>query len=152
MYAHIEPVDLAYAAGIIDGEGHIALSKYVEKGNRARRRRSGLSVYGFHIAVMMTEPSAVQWLHKTFGGSFKPYPHKRCKGGMVWRWAVCGDSCASLLQVLLPYLKTKQKQAEVALEFRPSYAQPKQVGLKLTPEIVEFRDDCIDRIKALRFA
>ena len=104
-------IDLAYAAGIIDGEGSIQIRKH---------RRSEYYV-GYHycmdVQVSMIDPEVPLWLKRTFGGSLQFYPAKG-KRQEVYHWAITTNKAATFLSLILPFLKIKGAQAEIALEFQ----------------------------------
>mgnify|MGYP001589864663 CR=1 FL=1 len=57
-----EPTKLAYAAGIIDGEGTICAPRK----SGARIRQMPVPI----VAVNMSDPRVIRWLQVEFGGSF----------------------------------------------------------------------------------
>lgn len=96
--------DIAYVAGIIDGEGCIGIY-------RASRARSGHSLL---IKVSMTEPHAIQLLIDSFGARANPYTNKF---GVVYRAVYTGERAYKFLQLIVKYLRVKRAQAEAAMEF-----------------------------------
>lgn len=103
--------DLAYAAGIIDGEGCIHIRQAVI-------RSTGVLRYGMECQVAMTDRRVVEWLHEYFSGSIHHH-----KFGVPWRkdqwvWLVAARKAQSFLQQVLPYLKLKREQAILALELQ----------------------------------
>jgi len=107
--------DLAYTAGIIDGEGCIKVYKVnAETINRPNNR------YTLGIQVNMVDKKVVKWLHNNFGGYFYLHP-ANIKNHPNWRdsyrWYLQNQHCIKFLNLILKYLKIKQKQAIYALEF-----------------------------------
>lgn len=104
--------ELAYAAGIIDGEGYVQIQ---------RHKRSDYSA-GYHyymaIAVAMVDPIVPIWLEQTFGGSLHHYERKEPNAQPYYRWSTGTKKAQWFLELILPYLKTKKAQAEVAIEFQ----------------------------------
>ena len=105
-------VNLAYAAGIIDGEGHITIQKYNNPACRVGFH------YGLCITVGMGDPTVPKWLHKTFGGSFGIYPpgKRGKKNRHIWRLTT--RKADMFLKLILPYLKEKVEQARIAIKFQ----------------------------------
>jgi hypothetical protein len=106
----IAPVDLAYAAGIIDGEGCISISR---RPNRATLRGT--------IAVAMCEPQAVAFLHHIFGGHLitarvqrRDKPEHRPQDV----WGVAAKDAANVCRVLAPHLRVKRQQALNLIELQ----------------------------------
>lgn len=109
----MKSVDLAYAAGIIDGEGSIKIFRVsAEKLNRNFDR------FQLQVQVDMVKTNAVYWLQKIFGGNI--YEHKR-KNHLNWndskRWYIVSQRAGIFLKQILPYLKVKKQHAELAIYF-----------------------------------
>jgi len=101
--------DLAYAAGIIDGEGYIGISTTPGK------RSTGFKAM---VAVGMCDPEVVVWLAETFGGSVYCYaPRGTAKRG-THRWQVTGETAAVFCRLVRPYLRLKHRQAELLVRYR----------------------------------
>jgi len=92
--------DLAYAAGIVDGEGCISLVHH--------SRQDG---YVLRVSVAM-KGQVLPWFKETFGGDIGPNQ----PGLNVWNLNRKRDQKTFLNQIL-PYLKHKMVQAEIALAF-----------------------------------
>jgi hypothetical protein len=103
--------ELAYSAGIIDGEGYIGITKHSE-----RRRKKNTFYYTIMVKVGMTDKEAVDFLYKLFGGYL--YLEKRKDVKDVWIWSIVGiKKVAPILRLLLPYLKVKNTQADILLTY-----------------------------------
>ena len=102
---------IAYAAGIIDGEGCISSS--------IRRREDGRLANVVRVHVTMCTARVPRWLQDNFGGSLHRYPAYGRQGTSRRErdvWALSGRRAAPFLEAILPYLKEKQDQARIALE------------------------------------
>jgi hypothetical protein len=97
--------DLAYAAGIIDGEGSIYSHVNSTKGSVAIR-----------ISVSMTDYCVPEWLHDKYGGSLNYRTPSNPRHKPYCQWAISSRQAAALLELLIPYLKAKKEQALIALE------------------------------------
>ena len=95
----------AYLAGLIDGEGCISIRKTFQNGKDQFKPM---------VEVGMTDIEPVRLLQKTFGGSYWPEVVRDMKLP-VTKWRVTGTHVIPVLEPLLPYLRAKKKQAEVAL-------------------------------------
>lgn len=100
---------LAYAAGIIDGEGYIGINKKYSK-----THSSGYQ-YHIRIDVTMTDFCIPIWLQSQFGGSV--YIHKGINKPDM-RWNITCRDAEKFLIAILPFLIVKKKQAELALQFQ----------------------------------
>ena len=95
--------DLAYLAGIIDGEGCLHVP-----------RNGGAPL----LAVTNTDEALIDWLSQ-LGGYVSPV--RRTNGQSHWKpawlWQVHGQAdLAALIQRVLPYLKAKETEARAVLE------------------------------------
>ena len=99
--------ELAYFAGIIDGEGCFTL-------RRSKRQRFG----ALSLQVGNTDVLLMQWIHAHFGGSLNLEQRRQAKHQSVWRWIAASADLETLLQRLIPYLITKKRQAELTLAYR----------------------------------
>lgn len=100
-------VDLAWLAGILDGEGTITLC-----GNR--RKRS----YYIQVSIGMTHLPTIQHIRRTTAvGFFVRSVPKNPKHRTCYYWTARCKNAAMWLRKLLPYLVTKKRQAKIALEY-----------------------------------
>lgn len=114
----ISDVDLAYAAGLIDGEGTIGITELAPGGARPDGRCSRKSPqHRIYAAVTMTEPAAILWLHVTFGGHFQALKARRPHHKPTFRWSATSQTAAEVCDLIAPYLKVKRAQAEIAARF-----------------------------------
>ncbi len=99
--------DLAYFAGLFDGEGTIGLAKMAKQNS-----------YSFSLGVGMTSPKAINDLHNAFGGRIwlKEYPNPKWRP--LWNWYVYGKRAELILRTLLPFLRVKREEAELVLRMR----------------------------------
>ena len=97
----MEKTDYSYAAGIIDGEGHIQIT----------------NKYSVCVKVAMTEEYVPLWLQMGFSGSiyFKKQQNKKWK--RLTQWTITGNNAIIFLRLILPYLKIKRPQADLAIKF-----------------------------------
>ncbi len=95
----------AYFAGLIDGEGHIAI--HPTKSGSVRPV----------IRVHMTCEKTIRSLHSYFGGSFsvkkvENLPNRKPQ----WSWEVTFRKACGVCEQLLPYLVIKQEVAAAIVE------------------------------------
>lgn len=133
-------MDLAYLAGIIDGEGTIGIT--VSKPYKDRISPS----FKVYVSVTMTDPNIPYLIYGIFGGSVNNYPsrHEHHKPTTIWR-----SSCSTAVLVcktLHPYLRLKKQQAEMAIDFDQL---PRKAGRALTPEQIAERYEYVEAIQLL---
>ena len=116
----ISEIDFAYAAGLIDGEGYIAASchKTKSRGRSVSTKGKPYLHLDSRLSMSMTAKEPLYWLLEKFGGTvyFKPTKGKKHKN--QWTWVQLGnENKATLLKGIIPFLKVKQKQAVLLLEY-----------------------------------
>lgn len=98
----------AYFAGLIDGEGNVALN------SRGPNRPGGLRPV---IKVKMTDKAIIEALAETYGGTVRPRPaaNPNCKD--QWFWKAENRACRETLNRIYPYLRVKRADAEKLLAY-----------------------------------
>lgn len=99
------PMDAAYLAGLLDGEGTIG----------ARLRANGYT--NLELGICMTTPAPLYWAKEVTGfGEVYHRPERRENRQDAWFWKVgrC-DEIASVLREVRPYMKVKQGEASAFL-------------------------------------
>lgn len=113
-----------YLAGLIDGEGHISITRSDKPAYRTQRGKEKLYPcpvrFGLVIGISNTDIRLMKRLKEMFGGSYSG--GKPLKGHPNWKpkyqWTVNGNENKELiLLAVLPYLVLKREQAINALEF-----------------------------------
>lgn len=89
--------DLAYTAGLIDGEGTITLA-----GTKGEFRHPVVSLtsttYGF-----------VTFLKNRFSGSITKVKAKKKTHKIAWHWVLTGDKALQLLTDIVPFMREPKK-------------------------------------------
>ena len=122
---------LAYAAGIIDGEGHIGCS--LNK-NRNHWEKT--------ITVHMKYKKVPQWFHYYWKGSL----YKRSDES--WQWKIGAIEGEKLLRKLMPYLVEKWDQAHIWLEIVELGKLSKR-GKKDSPRLKEAKEKLHKELKGM---
>ena len=115
---------LAYLAGVIDSDGTIG----VKRQTYAVRvlKNSSQPTYVERVCVKQVTSQAVDLLYSTFGG-YRSVTHSTAKYGRTLQvWQVTNLKAAVVLEMLLPYLRIKRRQAENALALRQLTEQSKK--------------------------
>ena len=107
----------AYLAGVIDGEGHIAVF----------RRKATLpytnSRYSLRVEIGMCSFETINWIQERFGGTI--YKKKRTrtldtgklrKQSYAVSWS--SQKACVLLQKVKPFLITKSREADIAIDYQ----------------------------------
>jgi hypothetical protein len=105
---------LAYVAGLFDGEGSIVIG--VSKPKKDRKNPS----YWLQVGITNTDKELIDWLHARFGGHISDNSHcpSRKRQRPCWAWRIIGNQAREFLTEIIPYLRTKKQQAEIAIAFQ----------------------------------
>lgn len=121
-YSELPPTTLAYAAGLIDGEGCIRVGKYHDTRNGRRLGFRG------QLSIGMTDRKALEWLRDTLGGNFYLGRTSYDRTKAAYNWTMRTTDAARLLTAILPYLIIKREQALMLIEFAATLHQPGKWG------------------------
>lgn len=110
--ANLSDTQLAYLAGIFDGEGSVFLRRQFSQGGRQR-------TYSLSVTVVVgTHYEAVKEIAALVGSKptekINDYGNKR----PAWRVRLHGRQAREYLLAVRPYLLMKDKQADLAIEFQ----------------------------------
>lgn len=103
---------LAYLAGIVDGEGHFNIHK-----TRAGNQRCTNTRFQAEVIIVNSSYALMEWLIETFGSSICARKKDKAHYKQTWRWRIGANNAAELCRWLLPYLIIKKQQAELLIEF-----------------------------------
>ena len=133
----MKKVDLAYTAGIIDGEGCIHIRRQWDK------RYRGCYKYTLTVSVVSTDEWLPRGLQFAWGGSVSL--NDRSKENPKWKrayqWQIASKKALAFLISITPYLKLKKPQAEIGIGFQ----HRQKVGGRRTSEEQVLKD--ADRIR-----
>lgn len=126
-------LDLAYCAGLFDGEGCVSVSSYMTDTGRSR----------FHcdLVIGMQNYSALELIKNTVEtGSIN-------RRSDCWVYQASGAKAVSVAKKLLPYLRVKREAVALFIEFAATFNPH---GPKPTPtDVVEKRHILSQRIRAV---
>lgn len=107
----------AYLAGFFDGDGCVNIAV-----NSSNKDAATPTHYLQVILAQSDEPFLREWRDRLNIGSLHELqtqpnaPIKRTKP--CWAWRICGQEAERFLRMILPYVRRKAKEVEIALEFR----------------------------------
>jgi hypothetical protein len=110
----VSPIEWAYLAGIVDGEGCVrAIECKPGKRNKSPRFR-------VQLTVTNTSERLVNWIHGRFGGNvYVTHQVGQWKATRTcWRIMWSPSSSEEVLRGMLPYLIVKKDQAELCFRLR----------------------------------
>lgn len=131
--------DIAWLAGIIDGEGSIFIMK---QGRKDREREFN---YILRVSVQSSDGIMAQECMKItgIGACFDAITSKENQSN-TYKWQVSGKKAAHVLENLLPYLRVKREQALSAIEFQRT---AKKHWRQMTVEDYQKQEDSYYKLK-----
>lgn len=110
----VKKTDIAWAAGILDGEGCIAIIRYnPTPGTRCVEPR-----FVLHVKVTMGHRPTIDRLAEIFGhGTVQTHVARSERVNASYSWVAQSRKGEHVLTILRPYLLTKAAEADVALRF-----------------------------------
>jgi hypothetical protein len=145
----VDPLVLAYTAGLFDGEGSIVIGC-------ARPPRAGGRVgirYWLQVGVTNTDRELVEWLLSTYGGHISDNSHANGRAGWqpCWAWRVMSRQARIFLLDIQPYLRVKKAQAGLGIEFQEVLMRhgPSRAGYG--QDAIAVRESYRQRLRELTF-
>ena len=100
--------DIAYIAGLFDGEGSITYKQYMRK---RKGQKKAYPTWSIRMEIAMTDRSVLIWLHEILGvGTVNPkrYKTKYTVGWKKqWRWRCQFRDAYYVARLLWPYVHVK---------------------------------------------
>ena len=108
----IAQTDIAYLAGLFDGEGNIQYKQYMRK---RRNNEKAYPTWSIRMEVSMTDESVIRYIHQVLGvGTVsKRPPHKTSMGKkMQYRWRCGFRDAYYVCRLFWPYSHVKLPQIQ----------------------------------------
>jgi len=140
---------LAYLAGVMDSDGSFGIRRSTYG---IRKRGEQTPVFSERVKLAQTSPIVPKMLKDLFGGYFartKPYAKK---GKPLYRWEGTQKVAARCIESLYPYLRIKQKQAEILIKLRESKNAQKPARWRTTidrEKLLAYWDSLFSEIRKL---
>lgn len=129
MRTDVLETDIAWLAGLFDGEGHIGCLPTI---------RSGLQVI-----IQMKDKATLDRVYRLAGGNIQ---NPRPQG--IWRWVISSNLDAlSFLKLIAPFSVTKKDQIDLVLKQEAIWQPP--INQRLAPSILEARKQLHSQLMAL---
>lgn len=126
----LSATDLAYLAGLLDGEGCFTVGT------------SGSPL----ISVEMTHLATIEWIADCFGTGVTTVRKRQPHHTQSFRTQAWGENAQLLAADLLPFLRIKHANAEVFQRWRRA---PRGRGRQIPPEILALRAEIKAEIRRL---
>ncbi len=102
-------LQLAWAAGFVDGEGYIGITRWFDK-------KRGYHTHRVQFDIAQVHEKPIRMLSEMFGNVGRVNRIENDKRG-YWAWRVMGSAVVPVVRELLPYLVVKDEQARLVMEF-----------------------------------
>ena len=104
-------IQVAYYAGLFDGEGCISLTK----SDRTKIRSGRKNQFILHVTIRIREAWVLENLLSEFGGHLRTYSGAKPTCAPVGVWSIQSLKGRYFLSSILPYLRLKKDQAELGI-------------------------------------
>lgn len=129
--------DLAYLAGIVDGEGCITIF---------RANRTARPSYRLALVIVMNNPEPIELFSNIFGGTVAHHPSM--DNAKSLRYAIYGWHAGKVLAELMPYIRVKKQEVELAMQF--CYAHSGSRGQHISDMELNLKDELYHKMKELK--
>lgn len=133
----VDNAQIAYTAGLFDGEGSISLVR--QKNNRSHSPQ---------VAVASTDLEVLQWLRNRFGGSIVTKQPRKPSHSVSYDWRLTDRRALTFLALIRPYLVIERKIRRVDLLLNDYVACTPRNG-RYTKEMVERKQALVETFLSL---
>lgn len=119
MPSNLKSHDVAYLAGLFDGEGYVGIGKHTR-----HTEINHTPTYTLRVSIAnLCKEVLVEFREKTGLGNNKMQRLDSCYG-----WHIQCNQAAQFLEMVLPYLRIKKQQALFAIEFQKMQKSERRQG------------------------
>ena len=134
----------SYIAGLMDTDGSFSIKRQIQnKGTHVINPR-----YLPIISLSMTDAKAINYIREncSIGKLYIP-KNKSCKNGFHYQFGIyTKNESIEFLKRVIPFLKAKQENAKILLEFCLNSQNTKYCKAGISAEELLFREDCYKRL------
>jgi hypothetical protein len=136
--------DLAYAAGLFDGEGNVSI---VSNGRRPRV----LGHFYLRATISSTDEELIVFFADRWPGGWKTRQDRGPTRRVQWNWNLKGPRAAAFLADLLPFMRKERgiAKAKLAIEFQAQKSRKMVGGAPGRLEYMQRQREYHVRMKAL---
>ncbi len=123
----MKQIDIAYIAGLIDGEGYIGIKRQINRANGSVNH-----AYTERIQIRMVDEQAIAFIASLLGGNYykEKQPHKNRRP--LYCYQASDRIANTLIKTILPFLKVKREVANTVIQLRPIKENPSFVLMRRT--------------------
>lgn len=130
----------AYYGAFVDAEGHIGIKK-------VHCRKQYSPTYSERVSVASTNRLIIQSFNDIVVGSIHIHKGSKLSNRKYWSWEVTDAKAREFLQIISPYLKIKNLQADIVLALGRN--KEKNCRKKLSSKDLELRENLYILLKRL---
>ena len=115
--------DIAYIAGLFDGEGHI---EYKKRLVQRKGQNKAYNTWSIRCEMSMTDAGVMEWFHETIGfGTLNKREAKKSWTGKKpqWRWRCSFRDSLIFAKLVWPYVQVKLHKLEMIIDHYEPRAQ-----------------------------
>ena len=124
--------DIAYMAGLFDGEGHVEYKKRLVKQKKGKNK--AYNTLSIRCQMSMTDRGVMEWFHETIGfGTLNKREAKLYWTGKKpqWRWRCSYRDALKFAKLLWPYAQVKLHPLEQIIDhYEPEFSDDNVVSLE----------------------
>ena len=98
--------NIAYLAGLFDGEGSVMYKQYIEK---RKNRPNPMKCWRIRLDVAMTDKETIKYIYDTLDIGWWGPRTVRPGRKPQWRWSTSFRGANKVARMFLPYAKTKRE-------------------------------------------
>ena len=109
--------DIAYMAGLFDGEGHVEYKKRLVKQKKGKNK--AYKTWSIRCEMSMTDRGVMEWFYETLGfGTLNKREAKKSWTGKKpqWRWRCSYRDALEFAKLLWPYAQVKLHKIEQIID------------------------------------
>lgn len=125
--------EIAYLAGIVDGEGCIRIH-WRPKSELARYHQ-----WGAVVSVTNTSEALLDWIKEHFGGFLQRKTIREDNRKPIGEWKATNTQALHILPLIEPLLIVKRRQAQIVIEFQSRVAASRSAALAVSEEELAYR-------------
>jgi len=150
------PEEIAYIAGLFDGEGCVNIYKIDTPKTYAGGERKKYPRYELTTSIYNCNKDVLSWLHETFGGYLqtrhrykKPEQVELGKWKKSYAWKLSANQAKMFLEMIVANMRIKKQQAQLAIEFQTARSKKRNRCNPITPQENNLFRKCWEQMKEL---
>lgn len=136
----ISKLELAYIAGLFDGEGHVFITK-------DKRPRYKTAIHILRTGITNTHRKTIEWLFSLFPTTFSK--RIRYANHPTWKpcffWEASSKNALYFLEIICPYLKIKKEQVRLGIEFQKNWQDRRNRNKDARGRVTKTSDDVFEK-------